>query len=77
MIYHVKKNNMTGIGFVLREGDQLFSPNPRSGAGFCREKNSKNSGRNGKSCGHLVQPVQLFESTKFCDYGSTLTCYIS
>ncbi len=57
-------------------GGQLFLPNPRSGVGFCREKNSNNSGRDGKSCGHLVQPVQLFESTKFCD-GSTLTCLIS
>ncbi len=45
--------------------------------GLCRKINSKNSGRDGWSCGHLVQPVQLFESSKFCDYGSTLTCYIS
>ena len=44
--------------------------------GFCREKNSKNSGRGGKNSGHLVQPVQLFESTKFRDYTPTLTCYI-
>jgi hypothetical protein len=38
-------------------GGQLFSPNPR------REKNYKNSCRDVKNCGHLVQPVQLFEST--------------
>jgi hypothetical protein len=44
---------------------QLFPPNPRSGVGFCREKKSKTSGRDGQSCSHLVQPVQLFESTKF------------
>ncbi len=41
-------------------GGQLFSPNPRSGGGFCREKNSKNFGRGGKNSGHLVRPVQLF-----------------
>jgi hypothetical protein len=62
-------------GFLIK--GQLFSPNPPSGWGFFREKNSKNSGGDGKNCGHLVQPVQLFESTKFCDYGSTLTCFIS
>ena len=28
--------------------------------GFCREKNSKNSGRDGQNIGHLVQPVKLF-----------------
>jgi hypothetical protein len=28
-------------------------------------------------CFPLVQPVQLFESTKFRDYWSTLICYIS
>jgi hypothetical protein len=28
--------------------------------GFCREKNSKNSGLDGQIFGHLVQPVQLF-----------------
>ena len=27
---------------------------------FCREKNSKNSGRHGQNIGHLVQPVKLF-----------------
>jgi hypothetical protein len=27
--------------------------------------------------GHLVQPVQLFESTKFCDYWPILAWYIS
>jgi hypothetical protein len=27
---------------------------------FCREKNSKNSGRDGLIFGHLVQPEQLF-----------------
>jgi hypothetical protein len=29
----------------------------RSGVGFCREKNSKNSGLDAKNLGHLVQPV--------------------
>jgi hypothetical protein len=53
-------------GFLIK--GQLFSPNPRSGVGFCREKNSKNSGMDGQNCGRLVQPVQLFESSKFCDY---------
>ncbi len=38
---------------------QLFSPNPRSGVGFCREKFLK--------C-HSVQPIQRFKSTKFRDF---------
>jgi hypothetical protein len=54
----------------------FFSPNPRSGAELCREKISKNPGRDDQDFGHLVQPVQLFESTKFRDW-PTLTCYIS
>ncbi len=62
-------------GFLIK--GQLFSPKPRSGVGFCREKNSKNYDRNGKNCSHLIQPVLLFESTKFRDYWSTLTSYIS
>ena len=36
--------------------------------GFCREKNFKNSARLSQNSGHLVQPVQLFESTNFRDY---------
>jgi hypothetical protein len=42
VIYQVKKK-ITGISFALGGGaGQLFSPNPRSVVGFCREKNSKN-----------------------------------
>jgi hypothetical protein len=37
--------------------------------GFCREKNCKNSGRDGQHLGHLVQPRQLFESKLFFDQG--------
>ncbi len=37
----------------------------------CQIKHNKT-----KNCGDLVQPVQLFESTKFRDYWPTLTCYI-
>jgi hypothetical protein len=48
---------MSNLGF------KLFSPNPRSGVGFCRENSSNNSGWDGQNCGHLVQPLQLFEST--------------
>jgi hypothetical protein len=33
----LKKNDITGITFAL-DGSQLFSPNPRSGVWFCREK---------------------------------------
>jgi hypothetical protein len=29
-------------------------------SGFCREKDSKNSGQGGQHLDHLVQPVQLF-----------------
>ncbi len=54
---------------VVGGGGHFFSPNPSSGAGFCREKNSKNSGRGGQNFGHLVLRVQR---TKFCDYWPTL-----
>jgi hypothetical protein len=67
MIYQVKKNKnkITGISLALGDGGGLtFLTKPTQWGWVCREKNSQNSGRDGKNCGHLVQPVQLFESTK-------------
>jgi hypothetical protein len=43
----------------LIDKGKLFSPNPRSRIGFCREKNSKNSGWGGQNFGQLVEPVTI------------------
>jgi hypothetical protein len=73
----IRLKKITGISIALGGGWGVTYPTKPSRVGFCREKNSKNFGRDGKSCGHLVQSVQLFESTQFRDCWSTFICYIS
>jgi hypothetical protein len=70
VIYQVKTKYIAGISLAL--GGSTFLTNPTHWCWVLKRKNSSK-----KNCGHLVQPVQLFESAKFRDIWSTLTCYIS
>ncbi len=79
IIFQIKYSNWIYLASKLVKKRKIGRENffLQNVCGFCREKNSKTSGWDGKSFGHLVQPVQRFESSKFRHYWSTLTCYIS